>query len=195
MTESNIWSSFSNTNDGGVTKSVSNCTATNTSQNTPIVSIYELESSAFDHPGLTSDEDDGNESCISGFLNHSDDRRSISVSILSLGPTTESPMSPCIAIYEDKNNNITSEKDKSSADRGEIITTNLDHIGIRIKRYQGLTYDQLEKIDVLYKSFDDPIVFNEIPFLNLLKYYKYDDHTEELFYDRLALMLYGISLL
>uniref|UniRef100_A0A0K0F1W8 HORMA domain-containing protein n=1 Tax=Strongyloides venezuelensis TaxID=75913 RepID=A0A0K0F1W8_STRVS len=196
MAASNIWPSISNTNDGDVmdvTANVPNFTAKNTSQNFPFASIYEVEPSAFDCPGLTSDEDDGNKSCISGFSDHSDDRKSTSLSLSSLGSTKEHSILPCIAIQEDENNNITSEKDKSSATRGENITTNLNYIGITIKRYQELTYDQLKKIDVPNKSFDDPIVFNEIPFSNLLKYYKYDDHTKELFYDRLALMLYALS--
>uniref|UniRef100_A0A0N5BD55 NARG2_C domain-containing protein n=1 Tax=Strongyloides papillosus TaxID=174720 RepID=A0A0N5BD55_STREA len=196
MSSSNIWPSLSNTNDGGamdVNENVPICTAKNTPQNAPFASIYELEPSAFDCPGLTSDEEDGNESCISSFSDHSDDRGSISVSLLSVESTKESPMLPCIAIKEDENDNLTPVNNKSSVIKGETITTNLDHIEINIKRYQELSYDQLKKVDIPNKSFHDPIVFNEIPFSNLLKYYKYDDHTKELFYDRLALMLYALS--
>uniref|UniRef100_A0A0K0F1W5 HORMA domain-containing protein n=1 Tax=Strongyloides venezuelensis TaxID=75913 RepID=A0A0K0F1W5_STRVS len=188
---------FSNTNNKSVADSTTkalNFTVKNASQSVPLNSVYERDTELLDCPAFTSDEDDGNDTCISGFSDDSDDDgKSTSISISSYESTKEHPLLPCIAIQEDENNNITSEKDKSSADRGETITTNLNHIGISIKRYQELTYDQLKKIDVPNKSFDGPIVFNEIPFSNLLKYYKYDDHTKELFYDRLALMLYALS--
>uniref|UniRef100_A0A0N5C7B0 Tudor domain-containing protein n=1 Tax=Strongyloides papillosus TaxID=174720 RepID=A0A0N5C7B0_STREA len=192
-----IWSPFPSTNNKGVTDVTTKapkCTVKSIPQNVPHNSVYEVDPSALDCPGLTSDEDDENESCISGFSDDSDnDWKSASTIISSYESTKEPPKLSCYDIKEDENDNLTPLNDKSGIVRGETITTNLDHIGINIKRCQELTYNQLKNVNIPNKSFYDPIIFNKIPFSNLLKYYKYDDHTKELFYDRLALMLYALS--
>ncbi|CEF66133.1 Hypothetical protein SRAE_2000080300 [Strongyloides ratti] len=194
-TKNNIWPSFSNTDDNTVENEINENFKNIIMDNNKIPQgnmfnlIDDAVISALNCPEINSDEeDDDKESDISDFTYNSVD------DLNSIFKTNNKTKSTRKNSSDDKKENHSPINSKTNNfEKMNVITRDLDDIGIYFRSNIEITYEDLKKVNVVNKSFNEPISFYNIPFSTLLKYYKYSDHTKELFYDRLALMLYTLS--
>uniref|UniRef100_A0AAF5DJ47 HSF-type DNA-binding domain-containing protein n=1 Tax=Strongyloides stercoralis TaxID=6248 RepID=A0AAF5DJ47_STRER len=195
-TKNVVWSTFTENNDSDAFNEIKeNVNYINKDSNKMIQGIkYDLEEdldiSALNCPGLTSDEDD-NESDISDFTEDLDDEDSDLDSDFQIN--SKAPSVRKYLFEKQVKDTNTMDKANSNCKSNNIISTNLYDIGIDYNYERKMSSGTLKKMDLPNKSFNEPIVFNDIPFTSLYKYYKQDEHIKSLFLDRMALMLYTLS--